>query len=284
MLRASFDAATLQALGAAYLEKSASNRVARDSALNPESAGMRLCEAPIVAVASADDPLFQELKQPGVIGSHFMEPALWQPGARSVISFFLPFTEQIILSNRADPGWPSPQWLHARIEGQAMVAETAGYLMDLLIQAGYPSVVPVSDQRFWRHSSPEHIQEDGEKFLGFTTNWSERHVGYVAGLGTFGLSAGLITARGMAGRIGSVVTTLKLEPTSRPYSRRDEYCTQCGACIARCPVSAISEGGKDHVPCGALIDKTRRDCYPRFGCGKCQVAVPCEHEIPARRP
>ena len=36
------------------------------------------------------------------------------------------------------------------------------------------------------------------------STWSERHVAYVSGLGTFGLSGGLITAKGQAVRLGSV--------------------------------------------------------------------------------
>ena len=75
----------------------------------------------------------------------------------------------------------------------------------------------------------------------YASNWSERHVAYVCGLGTFGLSKGLITERGMAGRFGSIVTDAELAPTPRKYSDPFEYCTKCGACQFRCPAKAIDK-------------------------------------------
>jgi len=108
----------------------------------------------------------------------------------------------------------------------------------------------------------------------------------VCGLGTFGLSRGLITEKGMAGRFGSVITTLPLQATARPYTTFDAYCTRCGACIPHCPPDAISlEHGKDQAKCGAFVAGTLAAHRPYYGCGKCQVAVPCESKIPkARQP
>jgi len=58
---------------------------------------------------------------------------------------------------------------------------------------------------------------------GFASNWSERHIAYVAGLGTFSLSRGLITPKGVAMRCGSVLTNVKLHATSRSYNNFQEY-------------------------------------------------------------
>lgn len=117
----------------------------------------------------------------------------------------------------------------------------------------------------------------------FTSNWSERHVAYVAGQGTFSLSRGLITEKGVAGRFGSIVTSLSLPADTRKYTEVDEYCNRCGACLANCPVHAISfEKGKSHEPCGAYLDETAFKFSPRYGCGKCQVDVPCECNIPEK--
>ncbi len=58
----------------------------------------------------------------------------------------------------------------------------------------------------------------------------------------------------------------------------------CRACIRNCPVDAIStENGKDHKKCTSFQDLTAEKFKPRYGCGKCQVGVPCESRIPARR-
>jgi epoxyqueuosine reductase QueG len=108
-------------------------------------------------------------------------------------------------------------------------------------------------------------------------------VAFVCGLGTFGLSRGIITRRGMAGRLGSIVTKLELEPDEKTYKDIYEYCTMCGACARKCPVNAISlENGKDHKPCSDFLDMTEEKYKPRYGCGKCQVSVPCERKIPKK--
>ena len=111
--------------------------------------------------------------------------------------------------------------------------------------------------------------------------WSERHAAYVCGLGTFGLSKGLITRKGIAGRFGSVVTDIELEPDPREYSGVYDWCINCGACIARCPAKAISfEKGKEHSPCLDMLLQSGKRFAPRYGCGLCQTGVPCEHQRP----
>jgi len=93
---------------------------------------------------------------------------------------------------------------------------------------------------------------------GPASTWSERHIAHAAGLGTFGLSDGLITARGIAHRCGSVVFNAACTPTPRPYTHYQEYCPylmdgSCGVCMARCPVGAISPSGHDKVKCSNYL-------------------------------
>ena len=88
----------------------------------------------------------------------------------------------------------------------------------------------------------------------------------------------------MAGRLGSLIIDLEMEPDVRPYTEVYEYCSKCGACIKRCPVDAISlEEGMKHVPCNKWLVGTKERYAPRYGCGKCQVKVPCENRIPVKR-
>jgi epoxyqueuosine reductase QueG len=80
-----------------------------------------------------------------------------------------------------------------------------------------------------------------------------------------------------------VVTTAELPVKKRPYSGLYEYCTFCGACMKNCPVNAISpEEGKKHPPCSDYLDVIREKYAPRYGCGKCQVKVPCRDGIPPK--
>ncbi len=237
----------------------------------------QIINTPIFAFASADYEYFRLLKQPIAIGEHFLLPKEWLPQSQTVISFFLPFTEEVKRGNKRDRFWPSEEWLHGRIEGQIFINKLCMHLKDLLIKAGYDSLVPSLDERFWSNNHSTKYK------MKFTSNWSERHVAFVCGLGTFGLSKGLITQKGMAGRFGSIITELYLPADKRKYEYIYEYCSMCGKCIKNCPVNAISvENGKDHNLCSKFLERTSEKYNPRYGCGKCQVDVPCESRIPKR--
>ena len=116
--------------------------------------------------------------------------------------------------------------------------------------------------------------------LHIASDWSERHAAYAAGLGTFGLTRALITEKGIAGRFGSLLISLKLEPDERPYTGLQDYCIRCGACIKRCPVHAISlERGKDQFLCALRVVPSKKITKPCYGCGKCQVEANCPIKI-----
>lgn len=272
-----------------FVETDGRNYVAAEDAISPELAGLRMYEAPLLGFAAAEDTLFtEEFKREGVISPDYLSPREWLPGAKTVISVFLPFTKEVRDSNREKfdvpyaegiPQRAGAAWLHARVEGQTFVDALAAHLLQLLTEAGYETVSPSIDKGF--------------RMLGpYLSVWSERHAAYAAGLGTFGLSKGLITEKGMAGRICSVITTAELEPTTRPYSDPFEYCNLCGACMKRCPVNAIDKArgyalGKDQNICGPYVNGGKLPPHGprqvvRYGCGKCQVGVPCEHGIPGR--
>ncbi len=264
-----------------FINENAGNYITKENALAEDLAGMRIYEAPLVGIGSAEDELFTSFKKKGVVGEVFMTPQEWLPGARSVISYFLPFTEDIRKSNGKDMSWPSLEWLHGRIEGQSFMVKVSTYLKEMLEQAGYKALVPVSDSRF--RSGGMTGLTSGQNDIGFTSSWSERHAAYVCGLGTFGLSKGLITKKGIAGRFGSVITDLSLPADKREYEGIYDYCNKCGLCVRNCPVNAISlEKGKEHEPCFAFLQEVYAQLKPRFACGKCQVKVPCETRIPSK--
>lgn len=271
------------------------NQVAAEEALRPDLAGMILYEEPIFAVADAEDPLFAELKQEGAIGPRWLSPLEWLPSAQSVVTYFLPFSRAVKESNRRNPSVASSQWQHARIEGEELNQLFRRHLAGWLRDKGYEALVPSDDPRY-------------QVWEPVCSSWSERHAAYVAGLGTFGMSRGLITVRGIAGRFGSLITTAPLQVTERPYRDLYEYCSRCGACAARCPAGAILPGPdlnqcKSNPACGTFLQvqkdlaaaggdtrppEDQGEPYParrkiRFGCGKCQVGVPCESQIPIQR-
>ncbi|MCL2128225.1 MAG: 4Fe-4S binding protein, partial [Treponema sp.] len=176
-----------------------------------------------------------------------------------------------------DMNRPADEWLHARYEGQEFQAKTCRFAANLLEKEGFPTVAPMTDPRY---TSGNPRFPDKARQEHHTSNWSERHVAYACGLGTFGLSAGLITAKGVAGRFISLVTGARFEENRRFYAKFDEYCIHCGACVRNCPAKAISaEAGKSHPPCSEFLNSIGRQGV-RYGCGKCQVNVPCENGIP----
>ena len=255
-----------------FTEDSAINYVSNKAALRPDYVGMKIFDSPIFAFGSADDDIYARYKSPDIIGNHSISPLEWMPRAKTVISFFLPYTERIKSANARDFDWPAEEWLHGRIEGQLFVKELLVFLHDLLSGAGYSCLIPSLDARF---------KTGGEK-NGFTSNWSERHIAFACGLGTFGLSAGLITEKGVCGRFGSILTEMELPFDTRRYEDAYEYCILCGNCISNCPVRAISiEERKNHSLCSSFLDQVIEKHKPWYGCGKCQVGVPCESENPA---
>ena len=226
---------------------------------------LRLFDKPLVGVAEAQDSLFDCLKAENIVGPQHMSPHQWLAGGKSVISYFLPFTKKVREANRSS-GFPAQEWLYGRIEGELFNKALCQFLEGWFIGKGYEAISPVVDVRF--------------KVVNRRSNWSERHVAYVAGLGTFSLNCSLITKSGSAGRLGSVIVSAPMEPTLRYYTTKDENCTKCGACIMRCPPQAISKKGKDHAICSDYLDSVLVRFHPRYGCGKCQTGVPCEEKIP----
>jgi len=71
-----------------FIEHSQDNYIAKEVALSDNIVGMRIFNISIFAFGSADDEYFELLKQPPVIGEHFLLPKEWLPGAKTVISFF----------------------------------------------------------------------------------------------------------------------------------------------------------------------------------------------------
>ncbi len=266
------DAACLEKLAADFTLESPLNQVV----IEQSGEALTLFDRPLLGYARAMDPLFEVFLAPGVIGPHYRTPRRWLAGAETVVSFFLPFSQAVRVRNRAARSLPSQAWLYGRVEGQRFVEALTLHLLSALRDAGFETVAPSLSPDFWTVSEPETT--DGP---AFTSNWSERHAAYTCGLGTFGLSKGLITRRGMAGRFGSLVTSWEAPSTPREYDAPYDWCIRCGACVRRCPGKAISlERGKDHHLCLAYQTAILPQCQPRFGCGLCQTGVPCEAARP----
>jgi len=248
---------------------------------------------PLVGFSRGDDPLWARLKDD--IGPFYWTPAeiLSQafpslearPEELSVICWILPQTESTKADHRKERSFPSERWSRSRKFGEDFNVKLRVHVVDSLMEIGCEAVAPQISP-YWKTVKSEAY--------GLSSPWSERHAAFVSGLGTFGLCDGLITPAGKAMRCGSAVARIRLPPTPRPYDDRHAYCLHymkgiCGKCIDRCPAGAISrERGHDKQKCQAYIDvKTTEYIKTNFnidiyGCGLCQVGVPCESGIPIK--
>ena len=252
-------------------------------------------DEPLVKFADGDDPIFTRYKT--IIAPTHLTPreALAKACSKSpealsarlsVVSWVLPITEKTCKSNRRETHFPSRLWSHTRWYGEKFNDALRERVVELLTGMGYQTVAPML-QPYFKIDANER---------GPYSNWSERHIAYAAGLGTFSLSDGFITERGIAHRCGSVVTDLMLSVSPRtvenPYSNCLFYISGCKACIIRCPAGAITESGHDKIRCQAYQRdeigypaKTKEydDNVSMAGCGLCQTKVPCEFLNPTRK-
>lgn len=251
-------------------------------------------DPPIFGIAAGDDPMWPGLKDSQVVASFHLTPLeafklafpleQTDAGDLSVFCWVLPQTKATMEDNARETRFPAERWAYARIEGEA-VGNTGlrKHLLMHLEKRGIKAVAPVITPG-WQQLSDE---------MESPSNWSERHAAHIAGLGTFGLCDGLITKKGKAHRVGSLVVKHKMPPTAREYSHYQEYCPYfssggaCGVCIKRCPVGAISASGHDKHKCaqylfGATVEyvKERWPLENGYGCGLCQTKVPCARGIP----
>ena len=258
------------------------NVLREDMPIKPEYAGTMLYDRPLIGFGAADDPLFDVFKKAEVVGPWHKSPKEWLSDSRTVISFFFPTSEDVLKSNRSMQQRGSELWAYARIEGQAFIEAYMNAVAQWFRDRGFSACVPSSDPRWQKVVAGQGISGYEEiRETTFGSSWSERHAAYVCGLGTFGLSKGLITERGMAGRFGSIIVSAALEADKRKYTGVYDYCIRCGACARRCPAKAIDlETGKDHKKCKDFIAASSKELAPRYGCGLCQTGVPCERQIP----
>ncbi|MDR2610815.1 MAG: epoxyqueuosine reductase [Clostridiales Family XIII bacterium] len=241
--------------------------------------GMRFYGDPVLSIGAADDPGFLKLKEPDIIGPFHKMPEEWLPGAKTVISFFLPFEKRIVEANRKDPVEPAMEWLMARVDGQKHLLAFGRHICETLEHEGYRAVAPQLEDAYIMRPARFPVP-GGEDVIPFASNWSERHVGFVTGLGTFGLSTNFISKAGSAGRLIGVITDWEAEPDKKDYGDWLAYCNKCGACVRRCPARAYAgcePGRKNHEICGEHIHFTCLKYEPRYGCGKCIAGMPCAY-------
>ncbi|AIF51861.1 epoxyqueuosine reductase [Pelosinus sp. UFO1] len=226
-------------------------------------------QGPIISFASADDSLFNTLKE--VVGPNHALPTDFLKNAQSVISYFIPFVKNTVISN-IEGVQSSREWALAYIETNNLILDLNNFVQNKLNEQGYCAI-------------PGIHNFDKEKLI---SDWSQRHVAFIAGLGNFGLNNMLITEKGCCGRIGSIVTDLELLPTLR--SNREnclyKYNGRCKKCVDRCVTSALTETAFKRFTCHEMC-LVNAEVFKELGhadvCGKCLVNLPCSFINPTSK-
>lgn len=259
------------------------------STLNRPEAPM--WERPLVGVAAGDDPYYDFLKEH--IGPFHWSPEeafqLRYPGPVSkerlrVVSMVFPQTAETKKAQAKEKKCPAREWIVSRGEWEPLMKEFSGKLVKRLDELGTRSV------------SIDLLSEFGtvrSEKLGMASKWSHRHSAYLAGLGTFGLSEGIITEKGKAVRLTTLILEAPLAVDDRAYSSHHEWCLyfkdgSCGICVKRCPIHAITAEGHDKDACDVYEEVFAERYWPEdiergdyiLGCGLCQAGIPCQDKRP----
>lgn len=230
-----------------------------------------LWRAPIVGAVSASRVVAARLRE--IASPTHLLPSDLLVGARSVVCFFVPFAKEVSDGNSSGDD-ASAGWGRAYVRTNRLIAEIGEGIAASLASLGYRAATVPATHNF-----------DEETLL---SDWSHRHLAYLAGIGSFGLNNMLITDSGAAGRLGSAVTDVPLAgPAPAPARERclAKLDGSCRACIARCPVGALSHGTFNRRACyDVCLRNARRltDVGYADVCGKCVVALPCSLRDPTR--
>jgi epoxyqueuosine reductase len=188
------------------------------------------------------------------------------PGARSVVSFFLPFAPWVVEANERHGSRVATEWARAYIETNALIGRICTILVEALRKHGIRAAAEPATHNF----NP----------VTLTCRWSHKSVAVLAGLGRFGLHQMVITDAGCAGRFGSLVLDLDLPASPSVAKERCLYFKDgsCLECIQRCPVGALSPtGDMDKQRCYERLLENARE-FAAVGladvCGKCATG-PC---------
>lgn len=278
----------------------------------PEKFGSRkIFSDPLIGVAQGNDPIFFKFKE-SVGSEHFTPLEMWLASGQKqlpasnlyAVSIVYPFTDEIRKESMTPivlPKLTLPTEIYSVARNFAKGFRN--YIMEQIIEffqsKGYNAVSGKLSEAYTLVAKKD-----------FYSTWSENHVAFAAGLGTFGLHEGLITDLGCNIRLASVITDapLKVSPrkSDEPYANCLYYAKgTCRECAKNCPANAITEKGYDKTKCNKYRNRVAREMVPRLrtilksysrrinwkykahnypvGCELCQFGVECMDKNPMIR-
>ena len=225
---------------------------------------------PIIEIISANDNKLNILKK-AISAEHFM-PNDILPDAKSIISFFIPFQDSIV-KNNIEGTMASKEWAMAYIKTNDLIKIINENIEKLMTKKGYKTGKIPATHNF-----------DKDKLI---SNWSHRHIAYIAGIGTFGINNMLITKNGCCGRFGSIVINYKFNEYRQDIEIKEKCINKvngsCGICINKCIVNAYENNKFNRHKCYKQClenDEFHKTNGNASVCGKCIVGLPCSVKEP----
>ena len=223
-----------------------------------------LFRKPLVAFSSAADEKYTELKE--TIGQWHLTPKEVLPDAKSVISYFVPFTKNVVLQPKEVKDG-APFWEEAYAIINSHFDNIGEAVSNYLTEHGFSAKTI--------HATHTYDPKD------LKSTWSHRSAAAIAELGAFGANRMLITEKGSGGRFCSVLTSAELKKKQAPIRKKCLYITDgsCGLCFKICPAKALTPDGIDKFSCQDEINKngmmqSKNTDYIADTCGKCVSVCP----------
>lgn len=223
-----------------------------------------LFRKPLIAFSSANDERYSELKK--IIGEWHLTPNEFLPNAKSVISYFIPFTKKVVLEPK-DVKDVSLLWGEAYVEINSYFDNINEAISCYLSKLGFSTKTIRATHTY----DPKDLK----------SMWSHRSAAAIAGLGTFGANRMLITEKGSGGRFCSVLTSASLKMQPKLVRMKCLYIANgsCGLCFNVCPVNALDPNSFDKFSCQDELNKNNErqkeiTNYKADTCGKCISICP----------
>jgi epoxyqueuosine reductase QueG len=187
--------------------------------------------------------------------------------AKSIVSYFIPFQDDIVNSN-IEGAYASKEWAVAYVKTNDLITAINNNIETLMKKNGYKTGKIPATHNF-----------DADKLI---SNWSHRHIAYIAGLGTFGINNMLITKNGCCGRVGSIILNYEVSEYKQIGEIKEKCLNKlngsCGMCQKKCIAGAYEKNGFNRHKCYEQCLKNaeyHKDTGYADVCGKCLVGLPC---------
>ncbi len=228
---------------------------------------------PLVAYANTSEPAFDMYHD-----NHFCKhPRAAYNSARAIIVVFLPYTDDVIESNKYGDG-PSKEWVQAYHDSTWAIMKVHASIREELNRFGRLSAICNSPSDWdYKYCGPE---------------WNFKIAANIAGMGDFGPAGCIKTSVGPAGRFGAVLTDVNLAPdrdfgfgntesrggTPEMFEEFKKY--MINSCyegeisdelIAVCPGKAITKDGINRKKCQEYCKTIFEHVPTPDVCGKCYM-------------